>query len=117
MKTLLIVFAAALLTAPMAFAQTTYSHTLPFGYEGVDGNYTCYPAAAGGGPFNINPGNGNCRWQWIYGWNQFFHQHPVLITQLDFRRSSDANLVAVTFNTVTITMASLAPAISSHTTV
>lgn len=92
-------------------AQTIHSHTLPYGYDSVDGNYNVAPS--GGGPFNVV--TGNCRWQWTYGWNQFFHQCPVLITQLSFRRSSDASLVGTVYPTVNITMASLASNFASHT--
>ncbi len=118
MKTHIVLLVAAIaVLLPVLPAQTTYQHTLPFGYETTDGTYACYPSLAGAGPFYAAPGDGNCRWQWIYGWNQFFHQCPILISQIDFRRSTDLSLVGTSYTSVTITMASLAPAYASHTAV
>lgn len=111
MKTNFALLAFVLVLGSTIPAQTIHSHTLPYGYDTVDGPYSVAPS--GGGPFNVV--TGNSRWQWTYGWNQFFHQCPVLITQLSLRRSSDASLAGTVYPAVNIIMSSLAPAVSSHT--
>ena len=112
---LAVVLAAVGLGPTMAQSGATYSHTLPFGYETVDGNYSCYPGGTqGGGPFNAS--TGNSRWQWTYGWNQFYHQHPVYITQLAFRKDGNVlNAGGALYPNVVIQMANLAGAYASHT--
>lgn len=114
MKTSILV--AGLFTlVSMTQAQSTFSATLPFGYETTDGNYTCYPTGNPwfGVPFNNGSGTGIV--QWAYRWSEFFHQCPVLITQLAFRRTNQAILSGATYPNIMIRLATLNPAFTSHT--
>lgn len=99
MKTTLIVIALMALVG-LCPAQLIY-HTVPKGFDTVDGNYTLPQGTPFGGP---NP----CRWQWAYRWDSLYHQFPITVFELQLRRSSDATLAGGSYANVVITMASSA---------
>ncbi|MAG56565.1 MAG: hypothetical protein CMJ83_09770 [Planctomycetes bacterium] len=98
----------ALLVTTSLSAQTFYNHTIPSGWENTDGNYSL----PGSTPFNTP---NQSRWQWTYGRETLTHQFPILITEIAFRRSSDATTAAATYQGVQIILASSTNA--SHTSV
>lgn len=92
---MMLALAVLVLGAP---AQLIY-HTVPQGFDVNDGNYQI--------PFSTPWGSANpCRWQFTYRWDSLYHQFPVTVFELQFRRSSDANIAGGTYSNVTITMAS-----------
>ena len=102
MKTLNYAVLLVALCCSMVPAQgTTHVHTLPEGWEITDGGYS----PPGSTPFNTQ---NSSRWQWTYDWTSIHHQFPIMITELAFRRSSEANMLMSTYTGCTLTLSSCA---------
>ena len=101
MNRMLMIFLLAVVTQVVTVAQNTYVHTLPQGWEAVDGNYS----PPGSTPFNTA---NSSRWQWTYDWTGVHHQFPMLITEIAFRRSVENTYSTSTYQGVTIRMSSCA---------